>query len=150
MKLASSILASRFYRLWHDIQELQHPAVARHPLSWIGFAVWFPAVQQLGAWKLLKDVLVCGLRPGPPPHWDSQRTGKAGNRSPRPKKPKHPGKAERAVLHRRSRWGCMLNHSVYLSLSKFCWQLWFVCLNKTALSSLILLFLNILKVAMHL
>lgn len=95
----------RFHSLWHDIQEFQHPAVARHPLSWVGFTLWLPTVQQLGAWELPEDVLVCGLRSSPPPYWDCQLPGQTSYRPPRPEKPKHPGKAERTVLHRWPRWG---------------------------------------------
>ena len=58
----------RFHSLRHDLQELQHPAVARHPLPRAGFALRLPAVPQLGAGELPEDVPLCGLWPGPPSH----------------------------------------------------------------------------------
>lgn len=103
----------RFHRLWHDIQEFQHPAVARHPLSWAGLTLRLPAVQQLGARELPEDVPVCGLWPGPPPHWDCQLPGEASHRPQRPEKPKHPGKAEWTMLHCWSRWGFWTEKSLY-------------------------------------
>lgn len=107
----------RFYSLWHDIQEFQHPAVARHPLSWAGLALWLPAVQQLGARELPEDVPVCSLWPGPPPHWDCQLPGKASYCPPRPEKSKHPGKAERTVLHCWPRWGLCRNKDSEITIN---------------------------------
>lgn len=90
----------RFHCLRHDLQEFQHPAVARHPLPRAGLALRLPAVQQPGSRGLPEDVPVCGLWPGAPPHRDRQLPGKTCHLPPRPKESEYPGEAKWTVLHR--------------------------------------------------
>ena len=84
----------RFHSIRHDLQELQHPAVAHHPLPRAGLSVRRAAVQRLGPGELPTDVSLHSLWAGAPPHRDLQLTGQAGHRPPGPEEPQHPGQEE--------------------------------------------------------
>lgn len=105
LKQTISLSDFRFYSLWHDLQEFQHSAVARHPLPRAGLTLRLPAVQQPGTRGLSEDVSVDSLRADPPPHRDYQLTGKTRHSPSRPEKSQHSGEEEPTVLHRWPGWG---------------------------------------------
>lgn len=99
--LCRSLFPPRLHGVWHDFSQLQHPAVAHHPLPWERFALRLLAESCSGDVGRLGDGSVNSMRSGTPAHRDLWHRGKTSHRSPGPKEQKHPGHKGVALLHRR-------------------------------------------------
>lgn len=91
----------RLHGIWHDISQLQHPAVAHHPLPRERFSLRLLAESCSGDVGRLGDGRVGSVRSGSPAHRDLWHGGKTSHRAPGPKEQKHPGYKGVALLHRR-------------------------------------------------
>lgn len=98
-----SVSPPRLHGVWYDFSQLQHPAVAHHPLPWERFSVRLLAAGCRGDARGPGDGGVDSVRPGAPAHRDLWHRGETGNRTPGPEEQKHPGDEGAALLHRGSR-----------------------------------------------
>lgn len=96
------VLLARFHCFGHDIQTLQHPAVAHHSLPRNGLPVRLPSAHDAGHRQLPSDSVVHSQRSCAFAHRDIWDPREVSHCPPRSKEQKHPGEEEWTVLHSRS------------------------------------------------